>query len=149
MSGLSEYSQCKSVSILEGGTSPDTPCSLSLARQTGSDPALVGLLRVFKNYYPEIIVGEVTKGRAAAFKHPDLQWRARLDEVRNQHMEHREDGIRNGFAVNHVLAGKLNRSKLSVIPHVHTPHSHEVRLATPPAWPLKLTKPRTRLLSRR
>ncbi|KAK0754561.1 Mis6-domain-containing protein [Schizothecium vesticola] len=98
---------------------------LSLARQTGSDPALLGLLRVFKNYYPEIIVGEVTKGRAAAFKHPDLQWRVRLDEIRNQHMEHREDGIRNGFAVNHVLAGKLNRSKLSVIPHVHTPHSHE------------------------
>jgi centromere protein I len=41
---------------------------LSLSRQTGSDPALTGLLRVFKNYYPEIIVGEVTKGRASTFK---------------------------------------------------------------------------------
>jgi centromere protein I len=41
---------------------------LNLARQTGGDPHLTGLLRVFKNYYPEIIVGEVTKGRAAAFK---------------------------------------------------------------------------------
>jgi hypothetical protein len=41
---------------------------LALSRQTGSDPALTGLLRVFKNYYPEIIVGDVTRGRAAAFK---------------------------------------------------------------------------------
>ncbi len=41
---------------------------LALLRQTGGDPNLTGLLRVFKNYYPEIIVGDVTKGRAASFK---------------------------------------------------------------------------------
>lgn len=41
---------------------------LRLFRQTANDPNLVGLLRVFKNYYPEIIVGDVTKGRAATFK---------------------------------------------------------------------------------
>ena len=41
---------------------------LALLRQTGGDPSLTGLLRVFKNYYPEIIVGDVTKGRAASFK---------------------------------------------------------------------------------
>jgi centromere protein I len=39
-----------------------------LSRQTGGDPSLTGLLRVFKNYYPEIIVGDITKGRAASFK---------------------------------------------------------------------------------
>ena len=43
-------------------------CRLALSRQTGNDPPLVGLLRVFKNYYPEIIVGEATRGRASAFK---------------------------------------------------------------------------------
>lgn len=47
---------------------PLTRRRLALSRQTGSEPALTGLLRVFKNYYPEIIVGEVTRGRAAAFK---------------------------------------------------------------------------------
>jgi centromere protein I len=41
---------------------------LNLSRQTGGDPNLTGLLRVFKNYYPEIIVGDITKGRAASFK---------------------------------------------------------------------------------
>lgn len=29
---------------------------------------MTGLLRVFKNYYPEIIVGDITKGRASSFK---------------------------------------------------------------------------------
>lgn len=41
---------------------------LSLSRQSGSDPCLVGLLRVFKDYYPEIIVGEAVRGKASAFK---------------------------------------------------------------------------------
>ncbi|KAF7538334.1 hypothetical protein G7Z17_g12651 [Cylindrodendrum hubeiense] len=36
---------------------------LTLSRQTGNDPCLVGLLRVFKDYYPEVIVGEATKSK--------------------------------------------------------------------------------------
>lgn len=48
--------------------------SLGLSRQTGKDPALVGLLRVFKDYYPEIIVGDAVRGKASAFKvcHPPV-----------------------------------------------------------------------------
>jgi hypothetical protein len=42
--------------------------SLNLSRQTGKDPSLVGLLRVFKDYYPEIIVREAIRGKASAFK---------------------------------------------------------------------------------
>lgn len=41
---------------------------LQLSRQTGNDPCLVGLLRVYKDYYPEIIVGEAVRGKASAFK---------------------------------------------------------------------------------
>jgi centromere protein I len=41
---------------------------LALSRQVGNDASLTGLLRVFKNYYPEIIVGEAIKGKASAFK---------------------------------------------------------------------------------
>lgn len=40
---------------------------LSLAMQTANDPALTGLLRVYKNYYPEIVVGDAVRGRASAF----------------------------------------------------------------------------------
>ncbi|KAK0627038.1 Mis6-domain-containing protein [Immersiella caudata] len=98
---------------------------LGLSRQTGSDPALVGLLRVFKNYYPEIIVGESTKGRAAAFKHPDPQWRERLEEIRRQHTERYDDGVRNGFAVNHALARQMKGAKLTGLPSVRTQHAQE------------------------
>lgn len=47
---------------------------LGLVRQTGGgDQSLIGLLRVLKNYYPEIIVGPATRGRASAFKVVDLR----------------------------------------------------------------------------
>jgi centromere protein I len=42
--------------------------SLALSRQTGHDSALIGLLRVYKDYYPEIIVGNAVRGKAAVFK---------------------------------------------------------------------------------
>ncbi|KAK4152641.1 centromere protein I [Chaetomidium leptoderma] len=98
---------------------------LSLSRQTGGDPNLTGLLRVFKNYYPEIIVGDLTKGRAASFKHPDPQWRAKLDEIQQQRSERQDDGAtRNGFAVNHALGRQLKGTK-ALFPTVHTLHAQE------------------------
>lgn len=39
-----------------------------MSRQTGNDPHLTGLLRVFKDYYPEVIVGEAVRGKASSFK---------------------------------------------------------------------------------
>ncbi|KAK5654856.1 hypothetical protein OQA88_6892 [Cercophora sp. LCS_1] len=98
---------------------------LTLARKTGSDPALIGLLRVFKNYYPEIIVGDATKGRAAIFKHPDLQWRERLEEIRHQHAQLQDDTGRNGFAVNHALARQMRGTRTFNVPAVYTQHAQE------------------------
>ncbi len=40
---------------------------MELTRQAGNEPALVGLMRVYKDYYPDVIVGTVTSGRAAVF----------------------------------------------------------------------------------
>jgi centromere protein I len=40
---------------------------MELTRQAGNDPPLVGLMRVYKEYYPDVIVGDVTSGRASAF----------------------------------------------------------------------------------
>lgn len=40
---------------------------MELTRQAGNEPPLVGLMRVFKDYYPDVIVGEVTSGRASVF----------------------------------------------------------------------------------
>ncbi|PFH56973.1 hypothetical protein XA68_15681 [Ophiocordyceps unilateralis] len=96
---------------------------LDLSRQTGNDPSIVGLLRVFKDYYPEIIVGEAVRGRASAFKHPDVHWRARLDEIQEAHLRHAEGrftGPRHGFRVNKPV----NRS-YGLIPVVQTTQATE------------------------
>jgi centromere protein I len=41
--------------------------SLELSRRVGNEPALVGLIRVYKDYYPDVIVGDATSGRASVF----------------------------------------------------------------------------------
>jgi centromere protein I len=40
---------------------------MGLTRQVGNEPPLVGLMRVFKDYYPDIIVGDAVLGRASVF----------------------------------------------------------------------------------
>jgi centromere protein I len=90
-------------------------------------------LRVFKNYYPEIIVGTAIRGRAAAFKHPDTSWRERLDEIQEEHRSRsRLEAAkpRDGFRVNH-LTGKQMKGQKSMLPGVHTLHAQEVSLVLP------------------
>lgn len=97
---------------------------MSLSRQTGSDPALTGLLRVFKDYYPEIIVGEATRGKASAFKHPDLAWRERLDEIQSAHAQtsHNANAVQDAF---HVARNGNGARKAALVPEVHTSHANE------------------------
>ncbi|KAF6845056.1 hypothetical protein CMUS01_00445 [Colletotrichum musicola] len=100
---------------------------LNLARNTGNDPALTGLLRVFKDYYPEIIVGDAIRGRASAFKHPDTEWRERLDQIQREHSQRTAEVTgqpRNGFSVNHQ-ALKARRGKGAHLPSVHTSEATE------------------------
>lgn len=40
---------------------------MELARRAGNEPPLVGLIRVYKDYYPDVIVGQLTAGRASVF----------------------------------------------------------------------------------
>ncbi|KAK8041386.1 hypothetical protein PG994_014393 [Apiospora phragmitis] len=98
---------------------------LSLSRQTGSDPALTGLLRVFKDYYPEIIVGEATRGKASAFKHPDPAWRERLDEIQSAHAQtsRNANAVQDAFHV--ARNGNGARKATALIPEVHTSHANE------------------------
>ncbi|GKT40960.1 centromere protein I [Colletotrichum spaethianum] len=96
-------------------------------RNTGNDPALTGLLRVYKDYYPEIIVSDALRGRASAFKHPDTEWRERLDQIQRDHSQRAAETAgqpRNGFSVNH-LALKVRGGKASHLPSVHTSEATE------------------------
>ncbi|CAK7226241.1 hypothetical protein SCUCBS95973_006134 [Sporothrix curviconia] len=115
---------------------------LGLARQIGHDPYLVGLLRVFKNYYPEVIVGDATRGRASPFKHPDPSWRTHLDDLRLTQQQSRlesgnpglgangidllDDAPYNGFRVRqHTALGRGRAPKAAALPAVHTVHAQE------------------------
>ncbi|KAI1437490.1 Mis6-domain-containing protein [Xylaria sp. CBS 124048] len=98
---------------------------LELSRQTGNDPALTGLLRVYKDYYPEIIVGEATRGRASAFNHPDTRWRERLDEIQRAHAQRRASRAEAPLDAFRVARHRLNGTKNLPIPEVHTSHATE------------------------
>ncbi|WYZ38545.1 hypothetical protein EsH8_III_000459 [Colletotrichum jinshuiense] len=100
---------------------------LNLSRHTGNDPALTGLLRVYKDYYPEIIVSDALRGKASAFKHPDVEWRERLDQIQRDHSQRVAEAAgqpRNGFSINHQ-ALKVRGSKASSLPSVHTSEATE------------------------
>ncbi|KAI1261325.1 Mis6-domain-containing protein [Xylariaceae sp. FL1019] len=98
---------------------------LALSRQTGNDPPLTGLLRVYKDYYPEIIVGEATRGKASAFKHPDPQWRERLDEIRRAHAQRHASRSEMPLDAFRVVRHRLNGTKKLAIPEVHTSYAVE------------------------
>ncbi|KAH9909767.1 Mis6-domain-containing protein [Xylariomycetidae sp. FL2044] len=98
---------------------------LSLSRQIGNDPALTGLLRVFKDYYPEIIVGEATRGKASAFKHPDPQWREHLDEIQRAHEEQAASRSQRPLEAFRVARQRLGGKKSAPVPEVHTSHATE------------------------
>ncbi|GKT84560.1 mis6 domain-containing protein [Colletotrichum tofieldiae] len=96
-------------------------------RNTGNDPALTGLLRVYKDYYPEIIVSDALRGRASAFKHPDTEWREKLDQIQRDHSQRAADAAdqpRNGFSVNHQTL-RMRGGKASNLPSVHTSQATE------------------------
>jgi centromere protein I len=60
-------------------------------------------------------------------QHPDPQWRARLDEIQDAHLQQTEKGTlrpRDGFRVHRPIArGARNK----IIPVVHTSYVAEVR----------------------
>ncbi|KAI0408118.1 Mis6-domain-containing protein [Xylaria palmicola] len=98
---------------------------LLLARQTGNDPALTGLLRVYKDYYPEIIAGDATWGKASAFNHPDSQWRERLNEIREAHAQRRASRSETPLDAFRVARHRLKGLRGWSVPEVHTSHATE------------------------
>jgi centromere protein I len=93
---------------------------MELLRNAGDDEKeLVGFLRVFKNYYPDIIVGEVGRSRFF-FKHPDPEWSARLKQLQDRNRE-RVSSLTTSNTFQVVRRGGVKRSKVeAVIPDVQT-----------------------------
>ncbi|EED19300.1 Mis6 domain protein [Talaromyces stipitatus ATCC 10500] len=93
---------------------------MELLRNAGDDEKeLMGLLRVFKNYYPDIIVGEIGRSKFF-FKHPDPEWTAKLRQLQERNLERIQFG--NGHNVFQVVRrGVSKRRKVSgIIPDLQT-----------------------------
>ncbi|KAF2810585.1 Mis6-domain-containing protein [Mytilinidion resinicola] len=97
---------------------------LELSRGIGNEPALQGLLRVYKDYYPDIIVGTAATTRNSFPPNPTPEWKTRILAIQEAG-ERSLDGSaeqHNGFR---VLRHGSKRSKISLIPEVHTYHAKE------------------------
>lgn len=100
---------------------------LNLTRQNANDRHLHGLLRVYRNYYPEIIAG--SPGKGSTFKLPDPEWKDRLAVIQRTHRELQQssaNGPQSGFKTHQQILVGHKGSKYSAIPPVQTSNAHEV-----------------------
>ncbi|KAJ5564021.1 Centromere protein Cenp-I [Penicillium frequentans] len=87
----------------------------------GEDKEMVTLLKIFKNYYPEIIIGDVGGSRRAAlfFKHPDPEWASHAKVLQTANLEKAEAAQGSSYQVVH--RGAVKRSRIEVaIPILQT-----------------------------
>ncbi|KAJ5825814.1 Centromere protein Cenp-I [Penicillium riverlandense] len=90
---------------------------MELLRAGGSEEKeLVSLLRIFKNYYPEIIVGDLglTRRMGLIFKHPDPEWSSHAKNLHDQNAE-RAAQAGNDRLFQVVHRGTVKRSKIEVV----------------------------------
>ncbi|KAJ4369805.1 Phosphate metabolism transcription protein [Neocucurbitaria cava] len=97
---------------------------LELSRGLGNEPALQGLLRVYKDYYPDIILGSTSTSRKSFAPRQDLEWRTRISAIQEV------SATTDAFSVDHhdgfkVLRKGPKRSKLAAVPEVHTYYTTE------------------------
>ncbi|PYH94243.1 Mis6 domain protein [Aspergillus ellipticus CBS 707.79] len=94
----------------------------------GEDKELLILLNIFKNYCPDVIVGDLgLSGRKSSFfKHPDLEWTGHVRDTQGRHLERLQAAQPSTFQVVH--RGLAKRSKMeNIVPDVQTsrvPYNH-------------------------
>ncbi|PKY06800.1 Mis6 domain protein [Aspergillus campestris IBT 28561] len=87
----------------------------------GEDKELLTLMKVFKNYCPDVLVGDLGgAGRKALFfKHPDPEWTSHVRALQDSNAERLRETQSSRFQV--VLRGTTKRSKMEVlVPSVQT-----------------------------
>ncbi|KAK6610624.1 hypothetical protein H4I96_02222 [Botrytis cinerea] len=97
-------------------------------RKAGHDPALVGLMRVYKDYYPEVIVGDVTSGRASVFTHPNREWRERLGRIQEDHLQRTEDTLVSTHQNFRISRKTAKERKHGLLPEVHTSYAQDTSI---------------------
>ncbi|KAL3471799.1 Mis6-domain-containing protein [Aspergillus californicus] len=84
----------------------------------GDDRELISLLRVFKNYCPDVIVGDPIR-KVLFFKHPDPEWTNHVRQLLEINLQRIQESSSNSFQVVH--RGLIKRSKVeTIVPDVQT-----------------------------
>ncbi|KAJ0425328.1 Mis6-domain-containing protein [Aspergillus carlsbadensis] len=84
----------------------------------GDDRELISLLRVFKNYYPDVIVGNPGR-KGLFFKHPDPEWANHVRQLQEANLERIQGSGSTNFQVVH--RGLVKRSKVeAIVPDLQT-----------------------------
>lgn len=94
---------------------------MELLRNTGGEEKeLICLLRIFKNYYPDIIIGDLGSRKSdLVFKHPDPEWSTHARHLQDTNVERSRAAQQSTFQVVH--RGLVKRSKAEiVVPDVQT-----------------------------
>ncbi|KAL2855429.1 Mis6-domain-containing protein [Aspergillus pseudoustus] len=89
-----------------------------VASSGGDDRELISLLRVFKNYSPDVIVGDPGR-KGLFFKHPDPEWTSHARQLQEANIERIQGSRSTNFQVVH--RGLVKRSKVeTIVPDVQT-----------------------------
>jgi centromere protein I len=128
--------------LLNSASFTHTFIRLGLLQQAGNEPALNALLRVYKNYCPDIIVSFTGTGRASSLsvsiclvtmtrvltnpQQNDSEWRKRLLTIQEMAASFGNGQTSHGGF--RVARNGTKRSKTSILPEVHTFHAVEVSL---------------------
>lgn len=95
---------------------------LELCQQAGNEQALLGLLQVYKNFCPDIIIGAPVSSRALSLA-SSIEWRNRLLAIQSAN-----SSLNNGSAQKHggfQVARNGTRRVKTMLPEVHTFHPGE------------------------
>lgn len=102
---------------------------LELERQNGSEQALMGLLKVFKYFFPDVIIGHNFGGRTSVFAHPNPEWSERLCQIQNQaHALKLKESSRNRSERNRLFQRRsdyVQKLRESLLPPTQTFNSQE------------------------
>ncbi|KAF2454485.1 Mis6-domain-containing protein [Lineolata rhizophorae] len=96
---------------------------LELTRQLGPDPHLAGLLRVYKDYYPDIILGTPHSTKHPFSSKTDAEWRNKLRTIQEANSTHiSSTEADSGFRMKRQNG---HNSKGSILPELHTFYARE------------------------
>lgn len=81
----------------------------------GEEKELMSLLKIFKNFYPEIVIGDLGGSRRTTlfFKHPDPEWSTHAKLLQDQNMERIQAAQQSNYQVLH--RGTVKRSRVEVV----------------------------------